>query len=137
MVYGYVILAELPLMINFVQSIYFLSTGNFDASKFPLSYYMDVPFDTTTIWGWYLLWFIQCAMSFNYGMGMTSTTSYFLCCCLYIDTIRKHINFLFATLKDNFNQIQNVNNQKNYHKLCQNIQANLHEAIDLHVKIIK
>lgn len=130
-------LIEGVLLAKFAYSIYFMFMGSFDPSTLPLPYYMVVPFDDTTIWGWYLLWFIQCVMSFNYSMGVISTTSYFLCCCIYIDTMQKHIALLFATLKDNVDQIKNLKRQTAYRKLRQDIQGYLHQAIDLHVHILE
>ncbi|XP_055304812.1 odorant receptor 67a-like [Sitodiplosis mosellana] len=136
MVYSYVMFIEGLLLTKFVQSIYFVFLANSDPTSIALPYYMVVPFDTTTLCGWYLLWFIQCVMSFNYSMGVISTTSFFLCCCIYIDSIRKHMELIFASLKQNIDQIRQVKKRTAYHKLRRDIQENLHQAIDLHVKVI-
>lgn len=107
--------------------------GTFDPSALPLPYYMIVPFDTTTIWGWYLLWFIQCMMSSTYAVCVLSTTSYFICNCIYIGTICEHFDLLFASLEKDVEQIRNRNS--NFIRLRDKALKCLHQAIEIHVKV--
>lgn len=133
MAFTYIILLLIVFMALFIFSVYFILFDNFNPSELPLPYYMVIPFDTHTIFGWYLLWFIQCMMSTSYTVSVLSTTSYFVCSCLYIGTICNHFELLFESLGKNVEQIQERNTK--YVELRLQAQTSLHQAVEIHVKI--
>lgn len=79
----------------FFYPMYCMYIGNWDASTWPLPFNYVVPFDESTVWGWYLMWLIQTNSAISYCLGATSTTSYFMTCCLYIGALCDHFD-LFA-----------------------------------------
>lgn len=103
------------------QSIYCIWTGNLDTSTWELPFNVVVPFNTQHLFGWYLKWFINLAMTISYALIVTAIISYFVCCCLYIHAICKHFNLL-----NNFIE----QNDKSIHK-------NLTKAIDVHAKVFE
>lgn len=130
---SYIIMLLFVFMALFILSIYFIFMGTFNPSALLLPYYMSVPFDTKTISGWYLLWFIQCMMSSTYAVCVLSTTSYFVCTCIYICTICEHFDLLFASLERDIEQIQDQNS--NFIGLRHKALKCLHHAIEIHVKV--
>lgn len=132
--FDYMILIGILFTAYFIYSIYFILLGKFDPSALLLPYYMIVPFDTRTIYGWYLLWLIQCMMSASYAVCVLSTTMYFVSCCLYICTICQHFKLLFDSLELYVQQLQDEKCALNSN-LRQEAQRCLHQAVEIHVKV--
>lgn len=135
------ILNETVFVIVFIYSFYCLFTENVDVWSLPLSFNMIVPFNTKTIFGWYLLWFIQFCMSSFYALSMIAMTSYFISCCLYIRAACDHFNMVINSIDDEIesNQLDNdgSNGPKNYQKLKRNVSQKLSRAIGIHVNIFE
>lgn len=75
-------------------SFYSILRGNYDTSAWTLPLDIAVPFDKTTLSGWYFLWFIEMNTDLAYALSFILITSYFVCCCFYIDAICNHFDFL-------------------------------------------
>lgn len=135
--FTYVMFFEGTFVIIFIYAIYSILIGKFDASLLFLPYYMVVPFDTTTKFGWFLKWTIQSIMSFNYSMCVLATTSFFFCCCLYIAAICKHFTILFVSIAEDSEQLRNVNESSKRWKLQKKIGKKLRQAVELHITIFK
>lgn len=131
--FNYIFLLSLVFMGLFVYSIYLVLVGRFDSSALIMPYNMVVPFDTETIWGWYLLWVIQIMNAFSYSTCVLTITSYFVCTCIYIDSICKHFELILDLLERNIEQIQDIDST------CispqQRAQKSLNQAVQIHVKI--
>ncbi|XP_055304582.1 uncharacterized protein LOC129569589 [Sitodiplosis mosellana] len=82
----------------FAKSIFYLVTGNFDAEKLVLPYNLKMPFNTQTILGWYLFWFVCASMSFAFASILVPVTGYFVSCYHYIAAISEHIDILAASI---------------------------------------
>lgn len=95
----YSLFNESATLVSLCSSVFMVFTGNFDTSKLILPFTFAVPFDTETMWGWYLLWFIQLNVGVSYGKTMISITSYFICCCFYIETICDHFNLVIESIE--------------------------------------
>lgn len=130
---NYIILLYIVFLAILAYPVYSIVVEKCDPETWVLPYKMTVPFDSKSVLGWFLLWFIQCMMSTSYALCVLSTTSYFVCCCIYISTISKHFELLFKSIENDVDQMNNKNTFSP--ELSQNAQANLHQAIEVHVKI--
>lgn len=97
----YIPIHQSIVIASFFNSIHCICIGNLDTSTWDLAFNIVVPFDTQNLFGWYLKWFIQLSMSVSYALSVTSITSYFICCCLYIHAICKHLNLLNNLIQEN------------------------------------
>lgn len=115
----YIVAHQSIVMASFLYSVYCICVGNRDTSTWILAFNIVVPFNSQSIFGWYFKWFINLAMSISYALLLTSITSYFVCCCLYIHAICRH-----------FHLIKNLiaNNDKSIHK-------HIKQAVDIHVNV--
>lgn len=84
----------------FTLSFYRIFIGNLDTSTWVLPFSLSVPFNTETILGWYILCFIQFFMGISYSSCISTTTSYFISGCFYIDAICDDFDALIDSLKD-------------------------------------
>lgn len=120
-----------PLMLMFVAAIlysfYCLLTGNLDTTTWILPYRMSVPFNTKPIHGWYLFWFLQANTGMSYSLVMVTISSYFVCCCFYIEAVCKHFDYLIYSLKKGGSD--DINDSKFN---CRNVKETLSEAVRVH-----
>lgn len=72
--------------------------GNFDTSTWLLPYSLTVPFDTSTVLGWYLFWLVQLYIAIVYAVSVACATTYFGSNCLYITAICEHLGFLIGSI---------------------------------------
>lgn len=135
---GYPILQQTMYVSAIYVSISSILAGEYDTSAWSLPMQMSVPFDTTVISGWYLLWFIQLNESLTYAFCMITTTFYFVCCCFYINTLCDHLELSFRTIEQEISENRNDNNS-NIHrrKFTYIIEEKLFNAIKLHVEILE
>lgn len=119
-------------------SIYCIFSGNLDASTWLLPFKMIVPFNSNTIWGWFLLWLIQMNMTLAYLISMVAMITYFCCCCFYICAVGDHFSIIIRMISGDFKKYQE-NSRKSRHEFEKNtrkFEENLQDAIDLHVKML-
>lgn len=117
----YIYIDQCIVIASLFFSIYCIYIGNLDTSTWVLAFNICLPFNTLNLFGWYLKWIINLAMSISYALSLTSITSYFVCCCIYIHAICKHFNLLNNLIGRNDESIQ-----KNYQ-----------QAIDVHVTVFE
>lgn len=130
----YVLVQQSILMIYFSYSIYCIHIGNLDTSTWPLPFRTAVPFETDSISGWYLKWFLQFNISLSYSSLLPFITSQFCCGCMYIDAICDHLASIFQSIDRNVGESQaKLNNRKTLLK-TRKTEELMHEMINLHYK---
>lgn len=130
----YIIFNQISFISSFVYSIFMLLTSTFDASKLLLPFNFVVPFNTQTLWGWYLMWFLQFNTGISYIFSTVSVISYFMCCCYYIGAICDHFDILIEMIKNDLEFYRKENNPLVYRKLGKSIQRKFHQSIAIHIK---
>lgn len=122
--------------LNFLNAIINIILGNLNTSTWSLSFTMSVPFDKTCVWGWLLTSFIEINTAISYSFCMVSITSYFICCCFYIEALCEHFD---ALIKLSGNEVERIRekNQQITGKFYLKAHNQLSEAVKLHVKIFE
>lgn len=131
-------LSQTTVTIYFISSIYNIYNGNLDTSTWDLTFDIVVPFSTETLFGWYILFFIEFIMALSYAICMPTTTSYFVSSCFYIDAICSHFDALVASLKEDIQPKDDANGSKPIKvtaKMCGKFKVKLCNAIETHVKL--
>lgn len=118
-----------------IYAIYSICIGNHDNSSWMLPLNIVLPFDTSTISGWFVEWFLQCNAGFSYAISVSLSSMYFVCLCLNIITICNHFDFLLESVDQSLMQIQNEKIPKKRKIVWFNINRTLCEAVKIHVKV--
>lgn len=118
-------------------AIYNILIGDYDVSTWDLPFNIAVPFDGHVFWGWCLKWFIQINMAFAYAVCLVTATSYFLCCCLYINAICDHFNVLMDTVNEEVKLYREAAHPLELRKFSQKIKDKLVKAVAIHVKVLE
>ncbi|XP_055304972.1 putative odorant receptor 85d [Sitodiplosis mosellana] len=126
-IWYYFILHELLWPFAFLYPFYCIYKGQHDTSKWFLPFSLWVPFSTESIFGWYLMWFIQFNMSIVYITVILSATAYFVSCAVYIIAICDHFELQFKSLKEDENKNRNQSSRQH--------QIKIKKAIDIHVNV--
>lgn len=113
-------------------SFYCMIVSNFDTSTWILPFTVWVPFDTTIVIGWYLLWFIQFSMGVAYSASQTTITSYFVCCSYYIGAICDHFNLLMDKVRVEVEENKSEKNPVAYQQRYRRIEEFLSKAVEVH-----
>lgn len=116
-------------------SLYCILRGNYDTSAWTLPLDVAVPFDTTTLGGWYSFWFIQMNTDLAYAGSFILITSYFVCCCFYIGAICDHFDFLFDSIVEDIDGNRVETDLKKYQKRQQQIEIKIGRMIKVHMKM--
>lgn len=114
---------------SFYTSFARLYSHDYDTTQWglPYFYYNLLPFDETTVGGWYLELFIQLYGGYAYMFTITSTISFFGGCAYYIEACHLQIKHMFSIL-DEMNK-QNVNLEK--------LDDHVNNIITFHNKILE
>lgn len=131
----YILWNETSFVASLFYSFYCVWCGNYDTSTWPLPFNILVPFDTTSLWGWYLLWFVQFSMGLSYTGCLTAITSYFMSCCLYICAICDHFDFLCDSIMNDVDRNRIEKDQQKYRVRHQQIEEKIGRMIKVHDKI--
>lgn len=115
-------------------AIYNVSVNNYDVSTWTLPFNIVVPFNDRAFSGWCLKWFIQFHMALCYAICLVSTTSYFLCCCMYISAICDHFDVLMGSVQEQVDRYRETSLPLEQSKITQNLKDNLIKAVQIHVK---
>lgn len=107
--------------------------GRFNTSSWPHLFNFAVPFDARSVLGWYLLWFIQFNVDFLHVFCMVFISSYFICCCYYVEGICEHFNFVMQSIK----RAVDENDVEKTAEKCQKIRQKITEAVKIHVEIFQ
>lgn len=118
-----------------ISSIASLMKGNFDTSTWPALFDLALPFDTTTLVGWYAMWALLTIMDLSYVLGMVSASSYFTCSCLYIEAMCDNYDSLMQSIQESFEQKESEKRQQLSKEEYSKITKLAHKAIDIHVFI--
>lgn len=111
-----------------LYSFYCIYEGNNDTTTWILSYKLSVPFDETTVWGWYLIWIVSTQIGIPYSLAMIVLMSYFAGCCYYVIGICDHFKFVISSI--NINTIKVGERYKA-------IRENLSHAVIIHNKLLE
>lgn len=117
--------------------MYNIFTGNLDVSTWALPMDLSVPFDTNTLWGWYLMWFFQFNISICYVSCTITITTYFVCCCIYIGAICEHFRFVYDSIMENVEKNHNENNPQIHERTQWLINEKMSKAVEIHAKIFE
>lgn len=102
---------------------------------------LSVPFDTNTVWGWYLMWFFQFNISICYVSCTITITTYFICCCIYIDAICEHFRYLYDCTMENVEKNRNENENEKNPQECERrrfvINEQMSKVVEIHAKIFE
>lgn len=97
---------------------------------------MSVPFDTKTIYGWYLLLFILIIADISYFICIFLGLTQFMSYCIYIAAICEHFDLIMQNAQANVEeQNQKGTNPRKLKEIRMKIIAKNREAIQIHVKI--
>lgn len=113
-------------------SIFLIICGNFDASTWPFSYPMEVPFDVSTIAGWYMRTFIYAYGCCVYYFISLAIIPYLVTCWLYISACCKH----YQLVSDECDEIicaKSTNRLKQIEKMTEKMNI----AIAFHMTILE
>lgn len=122
-------------LLTFIYSIYWILTGNSDISNWPVLYEVSVPFDTKTIYGWYLQLLIPACVDFFYYSCWLLSTTQFIGWCIYIVAICEHFASIMQTVEANVEENRHEKNSRKFRETSAKINAQIREAIEIHVQI--
>lgn len=123
------------ILINSFKCIW---QGNFDTTTWTSLYNIIVPFDTSTVIGWYSFYIVQCYLACTYCYNQPTVITFFMGCCLYVEALCKHFECLIhQSQTQSRNQLPNMNNLLKKRKFVSQVKRNLIRAVELHMKIIK
>lgn len=115
-------------LLSLIHSWISMGNGNYKTSTWFSPYKFHSPFDTSTVFGWYMLWLIQVYAGYTYNLSISVIIMYFVSCCFYIEACCKH----FITLYNEFDSYLTKDERKSIAAKRQ-----LHEAILFHIEVIK
>lgn len=113
-------------------SIFQIWRGNLDASTWFFPFKVSVPFDTTTILGWYVYATISSMEGCSAAVFLLVTVFYLACCCMYLKACCEHIQIIFDDADE---AIQAKNKSERQQK--KQLQENIITAHFLHMKIME
>lgn len=125
------------LITSLSYSIVCICLGSYDTTNWLLQFSPFTPFNKGTLIGWYSEWFIQFSVGASYSMSMVIITSYFVCCCFYINTFCDHFDELCRLTKNDVEQMHHVNDVQKYRQLYHQINDRLCQAIEIHVTVFE
>lgn len=121
-----------------LYSFYCVYTGNFNTSVWPLPFNFVAPFDTTVVWGWYLMWFIQFNSAMSYCLSVIAPTSYFVACCLYNVATCDHLNFLIQLIEADVKEsLREETSSIRYQVIRRNIKGKFIKVVKHHAEILE
>lgn len=109
--------------------------GDFDASQWKLI--LPDPYNNHNIFVFYLCWCVQFCVGISYVICMIATTSYFICCCIYICGICDHFDLMIEWIKKDLLDKEMTKNKRNPMKNNQSIKQKLVQSIEIHGKIFE
>lgn len=122
-------------LLCFIYAISCICTGYFDASTWPMSFELSVPFDTKSILGWYLLLFFTNLMDTSYMVSLLWATTQFFGYCIYIEAICKHFDLETQMVQANIEKDRHENTPQQFSKTKEEITVQFRKAIHIHVSI--
>lgn len=118
-----------------VYALICIAFGYYDTSNWHLPFYMEFPFDQTSILGWFVTWIVQFCSTLFYAWSMTAITSYFVSCCNYIIAMVEHFGLLINSLTINVKRKQMEEKPQKVAKIRLQITDQLCSIVKMHIKI--
>lgn len=121
-------------------------TANFDTTTWIVAYHMAVPFDTTTVLGWYLRLAFQWILAMFYVFTKTPASTFYLSSCLYIEAMCRHFGHSIRALAALATDLPDTSDDKSGgadgdafagRSKARLIKEQLIETIALHAKILE
>lgn len=112
------------VLLSIVMSIWNLYQQNFDTTGWFLPYFIILPIDKSTIFGWYCELFLQIYSGYAFVLTITSTVTFFGGCSFYIEACQRQFKHMFMGIDE---KIQNA-------ECFETIQKSLFETIVFHNK---
>lgn len=107
--------------------------GNFDTSTWFFPVKVVVPFDTSTVFGWYMKFFIYTTAVDVYFFAISSTVIYLASCCLYIEAGCKHFQLILKDIDENAGS--GKINKKIFHR--NRLKDQIRTGISFHIELIE
>lgn len=127
-----------PFISPLIFAIVGLRSGQTDMSAYILPFQMVLPFDTLSIDGWCLEWFIQLNVGLSYALCMIIATNHFIFYCYNIVAICIHFQLLMDSIRDDVEQIQSkYERQQSHRSPRQKIREKLANSVAIHDKSIE
>ena len=134
----YLLYHAAPFISPLIFAIIGIQSGQTDMSTYILPFKMVLPFNTLSISGWCLEWFIQLNVGLSYALCMIIASNYFIFYCYSIVAICIHFELLIDSIRGEVDQISMERRGQKRHRVAwQNISTKLNRAITIHVKSIE
>lgn len=88
-----------------VNSLLCMWNGNYVTSTWFSPMKISVPFDTSSVFGWYMKFLIQIWFAMCYNMYISTLIPYFANCCSYIHACYEQFKFDYLNFNDNFSKL--------------------------------
>lgn len=110
-----------------------MARGNFnpDTWYFPVS--ISVPFDSSTILGWYLKFSVYVYGSSAYFVGITSIVTFLMGCFFYINAFVEHMQSIFDRVDAELEKVNSAGNKREEIE----INSQMSGAVAFHMEIME
>lgn len=122
---------------NFAYATYCVCMGNYDTSTWPAPMDLSVPFDKSTIIGWYSLTFILMCMDLTYLISLLLGTTHFIACCIYIAAICEHHELVLRSWQENIEQNQREADRQKFEENSAKIREQIKGIVQIHMEIFE
>lgn len=133
----FLLMDQMMTIASIFYSFYCIAVGNSDTSTWLLPFQFAVPFNPSIIWKWYILWIYNLLANLAYAGIITSVSSYFVCCCLYIQGICHHFDLLIDSIQNDVQQNQIETTAIRYRQRSRQIWMKCCKLIDIHVNAVQ
>lgn len=127
-----------PFVSPLIFAIIGIRSGQIDMSAYILPFKMVMPFNTDTISGWCMEWFIQLNVGLSYAICMIISTNYFIYYCYNIIAICVHFELLIDSIECDVARISSEYEQKQHRTMAwQRVRTKFKRSVAIHVKMIE
>lgn len=127
------------------HSFYSMWMGNFDTSTWFTALQMSVPFDTSTVFGWYMKYLNQVWASIVFNLVTSTLIPYFANCCCYIGACSEQFKSNYKHLSHDFLKFLERSSKSNAPSTDNNqirptmseIQSQLTDLVRFHIKMFE
>lgn len=131
---AFLVYDQSPYVSTLIYSFYYICIGNTDLSTWPVAYELSVPFDTTTMLGWYLQLLITMCNELVYLTYLLLATSQFIGCCMYIAAMCEHFDLIIQTARATIDRNRHEKKPRQFRETNGQIKKQISEAIQIHVR---
>lgn len=115
-----------------------MSNGNYDTSTWFSPMKISVPFDTSTVFGWYMRFLISMWISICQNMYVSSSIPFFANCCSYIHACYEQFKLDYLNFNNNFSKYlkKRFKLKRNYvPPSIETFESQLIDLVRFHIKI--